>query len=90
MTAPRYVIAKDYQEHLDAFIWPVLDLPDAEHIHLTRLPDGTWTAVAMDYYGHKHMPSLTTWLYGAARPPTADEKVLWVDASAEPEDGACD
>lgn len=26
----------------------MLDLPDAEHIHLTRLPDGGWTAVAME------------------------------------------
>lgn len=25
----------------------VLELPDAEHVHLTRQPDGTYTAVPM-------------------------------------------
>ena len=50
MTAdrPRYVIARQVRgEYLAGPVVPVLDLPDAEHIHLTRHPDGTWTAVPM-------------------------------------------
>lgn len=44
MSDPRYVVAAVHP-HPE---WPeltqlyrVLDLPDAEHIHVTRLPDGT-------------------------------------------------
>lgn len=44
----RYVIARQERgEFLAGPVVPVLDLPDAEHIHLHRRPDGTWTAVAM-------------------------------------------
>ena len=48
MSTPCYVIAEALNRHrhtpeLDV----VLDLPDAEHIHVTRLPDGTITAVPM-------------------------------------------
>ena len=82
MSDPRYVVAAVHP-HPE---WPeltqlyrVLDLPDAEHVHVTRHPDGTITATAMEYHGHKHRPSQTTWIYGPERPPTADEIVVWVD-----------
>jgi hypothetical protein len=42
LTRPRLVL-----EHFFGGIEYVLDLPDAEHIHVTRHPDGTVTAVAM-------------------------------------------
>jgi hypothetical protein len=43
------VYAADEIERLRALL--VLDLPDAEHIHLHRQPDGTITAVPMDQIG---------------------------------------
>lgn len=44
----RYVIARQVQgEFLAGPVVPMLDLPDAEHVHLTRQPDGTYTAVPM-------------------------------------------
>ena len=74
---PRYWIAT----HEPGFFTPkhVLSLPDAEHIHVTRHPDGTITATPMEYHGHKHQPSRTTWIYGPERPATAEEIVLWAD-----------
>ena len=78
MSDPRYVIVDlaDYSMMMPA---KRTNLPDAEHIHFTRHPDGTITAVPMEYHGHKHRPSQTTWIYGPERPPTADEIVVWVD-----------
>lgn len=48
----RYVIAKAVEhgwcDETRTFTFePVLALPDAEHIHVTRHPDGTFTAVPM-------------------------------------------
>lgn len=44
----RYVIARQVQgEFLAGPVVPMLDLPDAEHVHLTRQPDGTYKAVPM-------------------------------------------
>lgn len=55
----RYVIA--LRSEFD-FADPVLDLPDVEHIHLTRLPDGRWTAVAMEWTRiDAEDPSNTRW-----------------------------
>ena len=42
-----------------------LDLPDAEHVHLTRHPDGTWTAVPMRPAAYQ-LSKLTTWVDGEA------------------------
>lgn len=42
-----YRSADDLLDTLYRYGLHVLDLPDAEHVHLTRNPDGTWTAVAM-------------------------------------------
>lgn len=45
----RYAIARQERgEFLAGPAVPVLDLPDAEHIHLHRRPDGTWTTAAME------------------------------------------
>jgi hypothetical protein len=74
MTAPRYVIAKvDEQAPM---LLVVADLPDAEHIHLTRHPDGTVTAVPMEYHGCDcgHWTEHRVCCAGA----------LWVDAPEEP------
>jgi hypothetical protein len=58
MSDPRYVISQelpcgggefcshDYRP-CPVALEPVLDLPDAEHIHVTRHPDGTITATPM-------------------------------------------
>jgi hypothetical protein len=47
MTSPRYLIIE--QKLIDGLPWMVTlaNLPDAEHVHLTRHPDGTVTAVPM-------------------------------------------
>ena len=42
----RYVIARKDSDLVGMAI-PVLDLPDAEHLHLHRQPDGTYTAVPL-------------------------------------------
>ncbi len=43
----RFVVAR-FAETNESFWGPVTHpLPDAEHVHFTRLPDGTWSAVAM-------------------------------------------
>lgn len=75
-----YVIAKCYREPLAEHLWPVLDLPDgpvgpdgSQHIHLHRLPDGGWTAVAME-------PSDGHWIV-RSEPP-----LLWRDVPTEPEE----
>lgn len=56
-----------------------VDLPDAEHIHLHRRPDGTWSAVPM-------------WRVWPARTDAADvassdalRRCAWVDVPADPE-----
>ena len=67
----RYVIARQERgEFLAGPAVPVLDLPDAEHIHLHRRPDGTWHAVAMaPLNAHDADTGL----------------LLWVDVPADPE-----
>jgi hypothetical protein len=70
MTDPRIVL-----EYFVGGVQHVLDLPDAEHIHLTRHPDGRWTAVPME-------PSDGHWIV-RSEPP-----LLWRDVPTEPEDGA--
>lgn len=62
----------------------VLDLPDAEHIHLHRRPDGTWHAVPLQpapvfWVGHQGKTPVTRWLYVDADAP---EKLEWVAAKA--------
>ena len=84
MSDPRYVIAARSAAVAESWLREI-DLPDAEHVHVTRHPDGTITATPMEYHGHKHRPSQTTWIYGPERPPTADEIVLWLDIEDGPE-----
>jgi len=43
-TEPRYAVEYDFG---GAVVRHTIDLPDAEHIHVTRHPDGTVTAKAM-------------------------------------------
>lgn len=69
----RYVIAKETWGLAAHPRWERAskDLPDAEHVHLTRHPDGTYTAVPMLEFN---------W-----RERTADELRgdWWVDAPVE-------
>jgi hypothetical protein len=54
MSDPRYVIARDNwadRLYVEAAFTEVCDLPDAEHVHVTRHPDGTITAVPMRQRG---------------------------------------
>jgi hypothetical protein len=75
MTAPRYLIIE--QKLIDGVPWlvTVANLPDAEHVHLTRHPDGTITTVAMEYHGCDcgHWTEHRVCCAG----------VLWVDAPKE-------
>ena len=51
MRDPRYVIARDNwadRLYVEAAFTEVCDLPDAEHVHVARHPDGTITATAME------------------------------------------
>jgi hypothetical protein len=41
--SPHYVIARKYDSGV---VHTGADLPDAEHVHLTRQPDGSYTAEA--------------------------------------------
>jgi len=66
MSDPRYVIARDNwadRLYVEAAFTEVCDLPDAEHVHVTRHPDGTITAIPMRKLNWKF--------------PKGDE--LWVD-----------
>lgn len=60
MTNPRYVIALRVSD-LVHMATPVLALPDAEHVHVTRHPDGTITAVPMRPL-HPHDLTCDTWV----------------------------
>jgi hypothetical protein len=80
----RYVIA--LRSEFD-FADPVLDLPDVEHIHLTRLPDGRWTAVAMEKEDRGHRD----YCYAVVDGGSCDcdypfRPVRWVDVPTEPEE----
>ncbi len=60
---------------------PVLDLPDAEHVHITRHPDGTITAVPMQRaeLGYSHVDdTMEVWLESAVLPYSCMVD-LWVD-----------
>ena len=46
----RYVIAERTFDGFTYRIRTALDLPDAEHVHLTRLPDGSYKAWPMRAY----------------------------------------
>lgn len=76
MTAdrPRYVIAKSITTPMYRGTAPVLDLPDADHIHLHRQPDGTWTAVPMHTIRLGRFAGPTT-----VKPPI----LLWIDEISE-------
>jgi hypothetical protein len=86
----RVVIASEWKDETDGYPrgWsPLLDLPDAEHVHVTRHPDGTYTAVPM-----KPAPMIWTGYDGEVlaldpwyvereeRNPKPDEPWAWVDA----------
>lgn len=59
MSDPRYVIVDlaDYSMMMPA---KRTNLPDAEHIHVTRLPDGTITATPMQRPTTVHQKFTTT------------------------------
>lgn len=71
----RIVVVRKWAEPVEgiAVNWQedVLDLPDAEHIHLHRRPDGTWSAVPMRQTRDGNMPLA--------------DAVAWVDVPAAPE-----
>lgn len=52
-------------------LYRTVDLPDAEHVHLTRQPDGTYTAVPMRQVG-----AVRTYHNGEM----THEQTRWVDA----------
>lgn len=80
MSAPRYVIdVRLFDEVPDRQYVQTLDLPDAEHIHLTRLPDGRWTAVAMELFGHWDQDDASIWWPQEGPNEDANEVRLWVD-----------
>lgn len=89
MTA-RYVIARYNWSEADRFDLSVAAftrasdyLPDAEHVHLTRHPDGTWTATPMRQftkYRQRHERSLIEVMMPSEM--WMDGTWLWVDGEA--------
>lgn len=80
MSDPRYVIVDlaDYSMMMPA---KRTNLPDAEHVHLTRHPDGTITATPMERaeLGYSHVDdTMEVWLESAVLPYSCMVD-LWVD-----------
>ena len=75
----RYVIGHVHGNGRTVSAHPVLDLPDAEHVHVTIHPDGTITAVPMvrvAYIGGDRL------MYDADF-VALQKGPLWVDATKE-------
>ena len=81
MTDPWYVVALRVSD-LVHMATPVLDLPDAEHVHVTRHPDGTIkSAVPMERaeLGYSYVnDTMEVWLESAVLPYSCMVD-LWVD-----------
>lgn len=80
MAERRFVIVDLHAEYPHE---PVLDLPDAEHIHITKRADGGWTAVPMRRKVRDHLGACPIWFGGAC---TCDAPWLWRDAPEQGDD----
>lgn len=85
MSDPRYVIVDlaDYSMMMPA---KRTNLPDAEHIHITRHPDGTWTAVPMQQARRRDHHGGCVVDFGW--PCSCNAAPSWVDSPGEETGGA--